>query len=100
MATMLLAYYEVADRARFLEEFDAFEPGRARAGGITRGLLESAGEGPAFVALIEFPSRPDAEAFVRGAERREALERASVIDRTDELLEVVRPLDPVAAPAR
>ena len=47
MATMLLSHYEVADRARFLEEFDAFEPGRARAGGITRGLLESAGEGPA-----------------------------------------------------
>ena len=98
MATMLLAYYEVADRERFLEEFDAFEPGRARAGGITRGLLESAGEVPAFVALIEFPSRADAEAFARGGERREALERASVIDRTDELLEVVRPPDAGTAP--
>jgi hypothetical protein len=93
MPTMLLASYEVADRARFLEEFDAFASARARAGGITRGLLESVGERPSFVALIEFASRAGAEAFARGAERREALERASVIDRADELLEVVRPAD-------
>ena len=99
MATMLLASYEVADRGRFLTEFDAFEPGRARAGGVTRGLLETAGAGPRFVALIEFTSRADAEAFARGAARREALERASVIDHTDEFLDVVRPPDAGAAPA-
>ncbi|MGD9734770.1 MAG: hypothetical protein AB7V58_04060 [Solirubrobacterales bacterium] len=91
MATMLLARYEVADRARFLEEFDAFEAERARAGGVTRSLLVSVGEGVAFVALVEFATRAEAEGFAGGPQRRAALDRATVTGHTDELLEVMRP---------
>ena len=41
MAVMLLARYEVADRDRFLEAFDGFEPARRRAGATAAGLVRS-----------------------------------------------------------
>ena len=96
MDALLLAHYEVADRERFLQVFDDFEEARVRAGGVTRGLVESPEHAGAFTAMIAFPSREAAEAFARGPERRDALGRASVLDHTDEILDVVRPFTAAA----
>ena len=91
MTAVLLARYRVEDRARFLEEFDAFEEERVRAGAVARALLVSDDDPGVVVALIEFPTREAAGAFARGDARREALARASVVDRAEEILEVARP---------
>jgi hypothetical protein len=92
MAVMLLAHYEVTDLDRFLEAFDGFEGARKRAGAATVGFVCSSEDPRSLVALIEFPSREAAEAFALSPERTQTLEDAGVISRTDELLEVVRPV--------
>jgi hypothetical protein len=94
MAAVLLAHYEVTDRDRFIEEFDAFEEERVRAGAVARSLLLPDDDPGRLVALIEFPTREAARAFARSAARREALARASVTDRTEEILDVARPGGP------
>lgn len=91
MSAVLLARYEVSDRARFIEVFDAFEAEREAAGAVARALLASADEPGALVAMIEFPTREAARTFARSSARAAALERASVTDRTDEILDVERP---------
>ena len=92
MAVMLLARYEVTDPDRFLEAFDGFEAARTRAGATTAGLVRSLEDPQTLVALIEFPSREVAEAFAGSPERTQTLEDAGVIRRTDEFVEVVRPV--------
>ncbi|HMN98309.1 MAG TPA: DUF1330 domain-containing protein [Miltoncostaeaceae bacterium] len=94
MPAVLLARYTVADRERFIEVFDAFEDGRARAGAVARTLL--AGDGGDLVALIEFPTAEAARAFAGSPERADALARATVTGRADEILDVARPRDAVA----
>lgn len=88
MEALLIARDEMADRERFLDVVDAFGEARARAGGRTAG-------GGALTALIAFPTRAAAEAFDRDADRRAALERATVTGHADEVLDVLRP--PAAA---
>jgi uncharacterized protein (DUF1330 family) len=96
MPAVLLASYEVSDRERFIEVFDAFEDERGRAGATARALLASGDDPGTFVALIEFPTREAARAFAGSPARAAALERASVIGRTDEILDVERPRTAVA----
>ena len=91
MPAILLAHYEVTDRERFIEVFDGFAPARAQAGATARGLRTAADDPGAFVAVLEFPSRAEAEAFASSPERRAALERATVTDLADEITDVVRP---------
>lgn len=89
MPAVLIARYQVADRERFVEVFDAFEGGRARAGAVARALL--AGDDGSLVALIEFPTADAARAFAGSPERADALARGTVTARTDDILDVERP---------
>ncbi len=95
MAVMLVARYEVTDLDRFLEAFDGFEAARRSGGATATGLVRSLDDPRTLVALIEFASREAAEAFATSPERLRTLEDAAVISRTDDVLEVVRPVAPV-----
>jgi hypothetical protein len=97
MAVMLLARYELTEPDRFLEAFDGFEGARQRAGAITHGLARSMDDPRTVVAMIEFASRGAAEAFAADPERLATLDAAGVRERTDELLEVIRPLASISA---
>jgi len=97
MAVMLLAHYEVSDPDRFLAAFDGYEASRRQAGAIARGLMRSLDDPATLVAIIEFGSRDEAEAFAASPDRAATLREAGVTRTTDELHETVRPIAPVAA---
>ena len=92
MSVMLLARYEVTDPGRFLEAFDGFEAVRRSGGATAAGLAGSRDDPRALIALIEFASREAAEAFAGSPERTRTLQDAGVTGRTDEILEVLRPI--------
>ena len=96
MPAVLLAHYEVSDRERFIKVFDAFEDERGRAGAVAKALLASGDDPGTLVAVIEFPTREAAQAFAGSPVRAEALQRATVVDRADEILDVERPRTAVA----
>jgi len=91
MSAILIGRYQVSDRERFLEVFDGFAGGRAQAGALAGGLLAADDPGT-LVAVIEFPTAEAARAFADSPERADALARATVTARTDEILRVERPL--------
>ncbi len=84
---VLVARYRVRDLDRFLTVFEGFEAGRRAGGSTGHRLLGSPAEPTSVVALIDFASRQEAEAFAAGAERLAALEEAGVVAREDEFLE-------------
>ena len=87
--TVLMARYRVRDLDRFRTVFEGFEA-RPREGGSTGHRLLGSPEDPtSVVALIDFPSRQEAEGFAASAERLAALEEAGVVAREDEILEDV-----------
>lgn len=97
MSVVLLAHYEVSDPERLIAAFDGFEPQRRSAGAITRGLVHSIADPTEMVAVIVFGSREEAEAFAASEERAAVLRDAGVTRTTDEFLETIRPMAPVAA---
>ncbi len=89
---VLMARYRVEDLDRFLTVFKGFEATRRDHGATGHRLLGSPLEDPKrVVALIEFGSRKEAEAFAVSAAREAALDQAGVLERVDEILEDVAP---------
>lgn len=97
MSVVLLAQYEVSDPERLIAAFDGYEAQRRRAGAVTRGLVRSLDDPGVLVAVIEFGSREEAEAFAASPDRAATLREAGVTRITDRLLEIVRPFSPIAA---
>jgi hypothetical protein len=97
MSVVLLAHYEAQDPERLIAAFDGYEAERRRAGAVTRGLARSLADPGTLVAVIEFASRAEAEAFAVSPERAATLREAGVTGVTDELLETVRRIVPVAS---
>lgn len=97
MSVVLLARYEVSDPERLIAAFDGFEARRRSAGALTRGLVRSLAAPDEMVAVIVFGSREEAEAFAGDDARAAALRDAGVTRTTDEFLETIRPMAPVAA---
>ena len=97
MSVVLLAHYEAQDPERLIAAFDGYEAERRRAGAVTRGLARALGAPGTLVAVIEFGSRAEAEAFAGSPGRAATLREAGVTGVTDELLETVRPIAPITA---
>ena len=97
MSVVLLAHYEARDPERLIAAFDGYEAERRRAGAVTGGLVRSLADPGTLVAVIEFASRAEAEAFAGSPGRAETLREAGVTRVADELLETVRPLSPISA---
>ena len=85
--SVLMARYRVRELARFRAVFDGFEATRSERGSTGHRLLGSTEDPTSVVALIDFSSRQEAEAFAASAERLAALEEAGVVAREDELLQ-------------
>jgi uncharacterized protein (DUF1330 family) len=88
MAT-LIAEYKVADFAKFREVFDEFQPSRAAHGATGHRLLQAANDPNVVNVVIEFPTTEAAQAFAGDPARSEALARAGVIERADEVMHEV-----------
>ncbi len=83
---VLLARYRVRDRDAFRRVFDAFEPTRAGLGVRGHRLLQDADDPALVVALFELSTAEAARAYAADPQRREALERAGVVDAHDLVL--------------
>jgi heme-degrading monooxygenase HmoA len=90
MPFALMARYTVRDLDTFLRSFDSFEPLRQRYGEIGHRLLRPVGDSQEVLVIIEFDSREAAERFAQSGERLDALRQAGVIERVDEICDVVR----------
>ncbi len=89
---VLMARYQVKDFDRFLTVFKGFEATRRDGGSTGHRLLRSQlGDPERVIAIIEFGSRKEAEAFAASRARETALVEAGVLERMDEILEDVTP---------
>ena len=88
MAT-LIAEYKVRDFDAFKAVFDEFQATRAELGATGHRLLRSAEDASLVNVLIEFPSAAAARRFADDPRRAEALGRAGVLERCDEVVEDV-----------
>jgi len=87
--SVLLARYEVADLDAFLRVFDAFEATRREHGATGHRVLRSSDSELRVTVLIDFDSPEHARTFADSAARAAALDEAGVLERHDDLLEVV-----------
>jgi uncharacterized protein (DUF1330 family) len=88
MAT-LIAEYKVRDFDAFMAVFHEFQATRAELGATGHRLLRSVDDATVVNAIIEFPSPAAARRFADDPRRAEALERAGVLERCDEVFEEV-----------
>jgi len=86
---VLLAEYKVLDLEAFRAAFAEFAPVRKELGATGHRLMASPDNPSTVVVLIEFASADQARAFSHEPRRREALQRAGVVERADVVLEVL-----------
>jgi uncharacterized protein (DUF1330 family) len=84
---MLMAHYKVKDTDVFDRVFAEFQPARQESGATGHRVLHAVDDPEIVVVLIEFPDHGSAAAFAADPRRADALERASVIERSDLVLE-------------
>ena len=86
---VLVAEYRVKDFAAFRDVFDSFGATRVERGATGHRLLRSTDDPDVVTVVMEFPSTGAARAFAADPERLQALDRAGVIERADEVMEEV-----------
>lgn len=86
---VFVAEYKVKDFGNFKTVFDEFRAVRAEHGATGHRLLQADNDPDIVNVLIEFPSAATARAFADDPRRADALDRAGVIERADEVLEEV-----------
>lgn len=86
---VLVAEYKVKDLEGFMSVFAEFQPTRAEHGALSHRVLRAADDPTIVNVLIEFPSVAQARAFADDPRRADALSRAGVIERADEVMEDV-----------
>lgn len=84
---VLVAEYKVKDLDSFLAVFTAFQPTRTELGATSHRVLSSADDPSIVTVLIEFPSADAARTFAGDPRRIDALTRAGVLERADEIME-------------
>lgn len=86
---VLVAEYKVKDLDGFMSVFGEFQPTRAEHGAVRHSVLRAADDPTIVNVLIEFASVEQARAFADDPRRADALVRAGVIERADEVMEDV-----------
>lgn len=86
---VLVAEYKVKDLEDFMSVFEEFQSTRAEHGALRHSVLRAADDPTIVNVLIAFPSVAEARAFADDPRRADALARAGVIERADEVMEEV-----------
>jgi uncharacterized protein (DUF1330 family) len=86
---VLVAEYKVRDLDNFIAVFNEFQTTRVERGALGHRVLRAAGDPTVVNVLIEFPSADAARDFANDPRRTDALERAGVVERADEVMEDV-----------
>ena len=86
---VLVAEYKVKNLEGFMAVFEEFHTTRLEHGALGHRVLRAVGDPTIVNVLIEFPSAAAVRAFVEDPRRADALTRAGVVERADELMEDV-----------
>jgi hypothetical protein len=86
---VLMAEYKVKDLDAFIAVFDEFQATREERGATGHRLLRAAADPTIVNVVIEFPTAEAARTFAGDPRRMDALTRAGVIERADEIMEEV-----------
>jgi uncharacterized protein (DUF1330 family) len=86
---VLLARYRINDYTTYKAQFDAFAAVRAEMGSTSHRTFRVPDEPHTVTVVIDFPTVEQARAFAADPRRAEALDRAGVTERVDEVLDEV-----------